>query len=286
MNKIIRTPRISEQPVRISVRGDAVAPPEEEAEEGAFAPLDDRAEAVDPSEIAEDEGEVQDAEGETDSPSEEGASGELEEQPPPEEEAEETPTVSALDLEAMVEERLKEFEDRFQKEKEEAYRAGFEDGRTEGLKEGQEQSGAEIDRFRSILKDLEAQWKDLFKNADLSLAELALAVARRIIGSAVEVRPEPVRQTVGECLTYLQDKSRLVIKVHPDDLEVVRRHRNDWLESLEGIEQLIIEGDPAIARGGCIVETPVGDVDAQIEERLERLRVALVEEIRRGDETA
>lgn len=285
MNRVIRAPRISKQTVRISVHQgvETSLPPEEPIEGNTLDTFDNLTGELDPSEIPKDnEQDTQDLEN---PPKENGNPEEQEEESQPEEETNKIPALSALEIETMVEERIKNFEERFQREKEEAYRAGFEDGRPEGLIEGKTHSQSEIERFQSIIKNLEAQWKDLLKNADLSLSELALAVAEKIIGSAVEVRKEPIKQAVGECLSYLQDKSRVIIKVHPDDLEVVRNHRNDWLESLEGIQQLIVESDSTIALGGCIVETPIGDVDAQIEERLERLRLALIEEIRCGDET-
>jgi len=288
MAKVIRTARLSEQPYRLRVRADRQEG--EDAPEGASDDAEASAEASEDVQTAEEEaaeatqpggGSEEDASAEpADATQSEGAEMPAEEPPPPE------PTFSALQVETLVEERLKEFETRFQQEKESAYRAGFEDGRAEGLKEGQEQSRSEIDRFQSIAENHSARWKDLMKQTDVDLVDLALAVAQRIIGAAVTVRKEPVLQTVQECLGYLQDKSRVVLKVHPDDLETVRRHRNDWLESLESMEQLIIEGDPDISPGGCVVETPVGDVDAQIEERLEKLRMVLMEEIRAGDEDA
>ncbi len=275
MNKVIRTARISDHPVRLGVSEDE----EIESAQADVVGLDEQADVVEPSGApeGEEEGEAEDGEEMLVGDGGEEPEGE---EPPPQDDAQEEPTFSALAVETLVEERLKEFEERFQAEKEEAYRAGFEDGRTDGLKGGQEQSRDEIDRFQSIVEDLTTQWKDLYKNADMELVELVLAVARKIIGSAAEVRQEPVLLAVQECLGYLQDKLRVVVKVHPDDLETVRRHRNDWLESLEGIEQLLIEGDSGISRGGCVVETPKGDVDAQIEERLERLRAVLIDEIR------
>ena len=288
MAKVIRTARLSEQPYRLRVRTDR--------QEGDDAPEDapddadaqvlngESAEASEDALAAEEEAsEAAEQGGDSDEGASVEAAGDVEAGPPAAEPPPEA-TFSALQVETLVEERLKEFEVRFQQEKEAAYRAGFEDGRTEGLKEGQEQSRSEIDRFQALAEDLNARWQDLMKQTDVDLMDLAMAVAQRIIGAAVTVRKEPVLQTVQECLGYLQDKTRVVIKVHPDDLETVRRHRNDWLESLESMEQLIIEGDSEISRGGCVIETPVGDVDAQIEERLEKLRTVLMEEIRAGDE--
>ena len=271
MDKVIRSSRISEQSVRLrDLLGEIESEFEPEGAEGEFLDLAESAEQV-----ASSEGE----QSEEAQPAEEGEPA-LEAPEEPVEEAQ----PSALEVEALVEERLKEFEERFQREKEEAYKSGFEDGRSEGLKEGQDQSQEEIDRFKSVLEDLGAQWKTRYKDSDQSLVDLVLAISRKIIGEAVEVREEPILEAVRECLDHLQDKSQVVIKVHPGNLETIRQHRNDWLQALEGIQELIIESDGNISPGGCIVETPKGDVDAQIEERIERLKTVLIDEIRREGE--
>lgn len=314
MNKVIRHARIADEPVRLEELGRRLATVQAgEAPGPDFVSLDeiagrnlpeagpDAPEAEEPlpesepesdeegetAEAAEGQPESPDAVAETEASKPDAeAEAQPESEPEPEEAEEEQPSFSAVEVERMVEERLKEFEERFQAEKEEAYRSGFEDGKAEGLKEGQEHSRQEIDRFAGIVDDLSRQWRDLYRNTDLSIVDLSMAVSRKIVGSAVEHLEAPVLQAVQECLGYLEDKARVVLKVHPDDLAVVRRHRSDWLESLEGLEQLLIEGDEGISRGGCIVETPKGDVDAQIEERLERLRAALSDAIRTQEDSA
>ena len=304
MNKVIRDARISDQPIRMDELDKRLAMAFQSEDAGSdFVSLDELSgrNAAGVAEPVEEEGEAaaeadeetspeageQDPENAGTDGADEGTGqpGEPEAEPPPEEPQEEQPAFSALQVEAMVEERLKEFEERFQAEKEEAYKSGHDDGKAEGIREGQEQSRQEIDRFAKIADDLTRQYEDMYRNTDLSTVDLAMAVAQKIVESAAEHLEAPVLQAVQECLGYLEDKARVVLKVNPEDLDVVRRHRSDWLESLEGLEQLLIEGDEGISRGGCIVETPKGDVDAQVEERLERLRSVLSEAIRTQKET-
>ena len=190
---------------------------------------------------------------------------------------------SASEIEAIVEARLKEFEERFQQEKEDAYHAGFEDGTNEGTKQGLSQSEDEVGRFQTTVDTLTAQWKDTLKTYDTAVTDLAIKIAQKIISVEIDQNNDAVLQAVHDCLAYVEDKTKVTIRVNPDDLEAVRRHRNDWLQSLESIDHLLIESEPSVSRGGCIVETPIGDVDAQIEERLERLRIVLLEEINRTD---
>lgn len=289
MNRVLRSVSISDETVTISIR------PEEEEEEAVFedTPEEDDEPTVEGS-LEDDtslEGDETSSEEGEDSDSQEDASDEetdgeqligLEEvaERVAEEEPEEPPP-TAMDIEKQVETRLQEFEARFQQEKEDAYHAGFEDGTNEGTKQGLAGSADEIERFSALVESLPVQWKDAVKNYDAAILDLAVRLAQRIVGAAAEINEEIILQAVHDCLGYVEDKTKVIIRVNPDDLEAVRRHRNDWLESLESIDHLLIESEPSVTKGGCIVETPIGDVDAQIEERLERVRSALIEDLRK-----
>jgi flagellar biosynthesis/type III secretory pathway protein FliH len=190
----------------------------------------------------------------------------------------------AIEIESIVESRLKEFEERFQQEKEDAYHAGFEDGTNEGMKQGLNQSEDEVVRFQELFDTLTGQWKDTLRTYDSTVTNLAVRIAQKIINVEIKQNNEVVLQAVHDCLAYVEDKTKIIIRVNPNDLDAVRRHRNDWLESLESIDHLLIEAEPTVTQGGCVVDTPIGDVDAQIEERLERLHTALIEEINRPHE--
>jgi flagellar assembly protein FliH len=60
------------------------------------------------------------------------------------------------------------------------------------------------------------------------------------------------------------------VLVNPDDLEIVRGAMDELQAGLGGIEHCVVESERRVARGGCIVRTPVGDVDARVETKLER----------------
>ena len=314
MNRVIRSPDISQTPVVISVKpsgGAALLTGEAEDFREVGPHLDEEAS----EQLAEDTEESAElkTEGSTELEASEAASStesetELATQEPkdpprspefgpiPPDSAEDTPAsqgdplsedtvetvedplpTSASEIEVIVEARLKEFEERFQKEKEDAYHAGFEDGTNEGMKQGLSQSEDEVGRFQTTVDTLTAQWKDTLKTYDTAMTDLAIKIARKIISVEIDQNNDAVLQAVHDCLAYVEDKTKVTIRVNPNDLEAVRRHRNDWLQSLESIDHLLIESEPSVSRGGCIVETPIADVDAQIEERLERLRIVLLE---------
>ena len=132
------------------------------------------------------------------------------------------PTYTASQAEELVQERVKEFEARFQQEKEEAQRSGHEAGKAEGYKEGKADSEKEVEGLRSLVEDLQLQWEDHYKNTDQWIVDLALAIAEKVVGVTVENNREPVLETVRSCLDDLRQDAEVVIKINPEDAEVIR----------------------------------------------------------------
>src|SRR3954451_21058927 len=100
--------------------------------------------------------------------------------------------------------------------------------------------------------------------------ELGMALAQKVLAGALSVEPERVLDSVQGALRGIVERERIIVMVNPDDLEIVRGAIEELRASLGGIEHCVVEAERRVARGGCIVRTPVGDVDARIETKLDR----------------
>jgi flagellar biosynthesis/type III secretory pathway protein FliH len=67
----------------------------------------------------------------------------------------------------------------------------------------------------------------------------------------------------------------VVVRVHPDDLPAVERERPRWAERLAAAIQLRVVADPTVGRAGCVVETPVGRLDARLSVQLDAFERAV-----------
>lgn len=143
-----------------------------------------------------------------------------------------------------------------------------------------EEIGKAVERFTSIVDDFMAQREDLLKSSEETVVRLAVAIARRIVGEAVEVNDEIVLEAIRRALKHVVDKENVAVRVNPRDLKIVREHRSDWLGIVEGTRSLEIEEDERIHPGGCLVETEGGNVEAQIGKQIQTLEKALVERVR------
>lgn len=108
-----------------------------------------------------------------------------------------------------------------------------------------------------------------------SATALACEIAAKVVRAEIETRPELIAGIVRKAIRKASKRERLVIRVHPDDLDACRQAAPDIVERMGGIDTIRVVDEPRVTRGGCIIETPAGDVDAMLETQLGRIATAL-----------
>jgi flagellar assembly protein FliH len=160
---------------------------------------------------------------------------------------------------------------------EEARREGALQGRAEGLAEArqglQELTGsltAACERVRALEGECRARLEDL-------IVTLALATAERVLHAEITQNPAAILEQVKSALAALPAGGDVVIRVHPTCADRLRTHREELMESAPEPAGLRVVADPAVATGGCLVETPHSVVDATFPVQLAEARRRLLE---------
>ncbi len=119
------------------------------------------------------------------------------------------------------------------------------------------QLGALVQSFDAAFGELEGQLAD-------ALTQTAVALARQVLREELRQHPEHIARVAHEAVESLMLSARHVrIRVHPDDLPLVEVGAADALRA-RGAHLI---ADPALSRGGCLVESDIAHVDARIESR-------------------
>jgi flagellar assembly protein FliH len=168
-----------------------------------------------------------------------------------------------------------------------AYCRGFGDGERKGHELG-EQAGLEsaMKKLESLLTGchkLLGELGDLHRQAcrdvEADLVQLALAVARKIVGGEVSLNPEAVTRIIRQALARVEHAGRITIKLNPADLELLADTKPQSLSSLLEAGRAAFEADEGIARGGCLIEADGGEVDARIERQFQVVEEAFRDEL-------
>ena len=152
-----------------------------------------------------------------------------------------------------------------------ARQAGYQDGYRDGLValEGFKQSFAHQTTLQlgTLVQSVGAQLDLLQQQMADAVSGCAIDLARQIVRSELAARPAAVARVAEEALDALLLSARhITLRLHPDDRALVAEGAADALASRGG--RLV--ADPSIARGGCLVESDIGMVDASIETRWRR----------------
>lgn len=141
----------------------------------------------------------------------------------------------------------------------------------EALREAETAYLSDIAEMRKQLADslqsVSTLTVDITSRVEIEVVELALQIARKIIGREVTVDREIARTLVRNSLAKLHNRSVAVVHLNPDDLAFVEAGR-DTLEFRGSLE--LVE-DSSISAGGCLIHTDTGDIDAQIDSQFDEI---------------
>jgi flagellar biosynthesis/type III secretory pathway protein FliH len=153
-----------------------------------------------------------------------------------------------------------------------AARAEGERLRAEALEAGRRAAEAEAEVLREAAV---AEMERLVGEAEEEILRLALAVAGKVVGRAAE--DGVAVATARRALARLRGSRQAEVRVHPDDAPAVRAAGPGLLAALAAGARLEVVEDPEVGRGGALVETDTGSIDARVETQLAELGRTLAE---------
>jgi flagellar assembly protein FliH len=165
-------------------------------------------------------------------------------------------------------------------EAEAARAAGHEAGFQAGLIEAQAQMAAGVAALQAAAEAVAAERERVAAAVEPAAVDLALKIAEQALAAAIAVQPEVVVDVVRGALRRLAERDRVTILVNPEDLELVRGASETLIAELGGIEHCDVQAERRVARGGAVVRTAEGEVDATLATKLAAARKVLEDELR------
>lgn len=165
-------------------------------------------------------------------------------------------------------EKLKELEEAAYKE---AYSLGMDEGRKEAFAKHETDILLGIENLTKLIASIKELKSELVIYNEAHIVKLLYYMASRLAMNSITEDKEAVVPVLRTVLESSQDEEELTIKVSPEDFEFLNEAVEILKAKIPALNAARIEKAESIKRGGCIVETNYGQVDATIEERLGRL---------------
>lgn len=173
-----------------------------------------------------------------------------------------------------------------------ARKAGFargrEEGLAQGLAEGREKGNAEatkkvtdaastvVNTLVALVNDLEARRTALLEECRREVLRLAMRVAERVVRREVAIDSSILERTVARAVELTAQKSDIDIHVNPADLDAVHKFLPELARKFAGLHVGRVMADEVVSRGGCILRSNEGTVDADIATQMEELEKLLL----------
>lgn len=154
----------------------------------------------------------------------------------------------------------------------EGYDEGHAAGYADALAIGRAEAATELEHLKTLAVTFGTALSQADENIASDVLELALHLAKGMLRTALEVKPELVIPVVREAIEYLPVLQQpAILMLNPDDIKLVREAIG---EELDKGGWRVVE-DAQIARGGCKVDTASNQIDAQAASRWQRLAQSL-----------
>ena len=175
--------------------------------------------------------------------------------------------------EQTQQERLKsEMEQHLSQVSDECYRKGF----TEGVEFQKREILPVLDAISTVTKMIPPIRKDIIAKTEEQVVKLALAIAEKILNQEVTTRKDVILGVLKGVLNSISETEGMKIRLNQQDFRHMMEVKKDFLQSFDGVRNVVFEEDVSIKRGGAVVETMFGEVDARLENQLKEIRSAML----------
>lgn len=172
--------------------------------------------------------------------------------------------------------------------KEQGYQEGVATGKQQGHNQALSENQAIIETTMAELKasidDIIAERNNIFSDNEESILKFALHVAEKIIGSEVTQNQKALMSIITDALQKITDSDRVAIKANKEDIPILKAQLPYIETKLPGVKNISIQEDISIKKGGAIIETELGFIDATLSAKLSIIEKALLEQLH-GTET-
>jgi flagellar assembly protein FliH len=150
-----------------------------------------------------------------------------------------------------------------------ADRRGYERGREESTNAGKHALEAAIGKQRArvdeALRQFETEKQRYFHEVETEVIQLALAIARKVLGQEAEVDLLLLAGTVRAALDRLGNTSKVTLTAHPGSL-------NQWRKALsERRDQVEFAEDDALPPEGCVLRSQLGTTEINLQQQLKEV---------------
>ncbi len=150
-------------------------------------------------------------------------------------------------------------------------RQEMEKAKLEGYQEGYEEG---VEKGLEMLIRVKELRQKLFDDNEREMLKLVFEIAEKIIAREIRDNEKAIFNIVRMALSDAVGE-KIQIRLNPQDYENIKKNEEELLQKVESGRNYVFRSDDSIKQGGCVVETEIGTIDAQLETQLGAIKKVL-----------
>ena len=160
----------------------------------------------------------------------------------------------------------------FEKSKSDGFKAGHE----EGYKAGNEEAQRLVERIHKMIEAVQAKRQEILDNTEQQIVSLVILIVRKVVKIMSENQKSVIMSNVLQALKKVKGSGDVTLRVNLADVKLTTEHIKDFIRQVENIKNISVVEDSSVEKGGCIVETDFGAIDARISSQLNELETQIL----------
>jgi flagellar assembly protein FliH len=162
-----------------------------------------------------------------------------------------------------------------EKSKKEAYAKGYSEGIREGTENEKKRLFQAAEALTNSMRELDGLKKEILESNEDKILNLVFSVTEKVIHKEVTTNRDIVHDVLKSAVKQVLDKEGIRVRLNPEDYRYILEINPGIIDSFDDIRNMSVVEDNSIRRGGVVIETSSGEVDARLDQQLHEVRKAI-----------
>lgn len=153
---------------------------------------------------------------------------------------------------------------------------GYEKGHEEGYQFGNEEAKRLVERLHKMIEAIQQKRQEILDGTEQQIVSLVLLISRKVVKIMSENQKSVIMANIIQALKKVKGRGDVTLRVNLDDVKLTTEHIKDFIKQVENIKNIYVVEDSSVEKGGCIVETDFGAIDARIASQLSELETQIL----------
>ena len=152
----------------------------------------------------------------------------------------------------------------------EGHKTGYEEGFQTAYQKGENSAKEEfiplLQTINSLVRELSEFRTMMYPKVEKEMIEMITGLTKKILQHEINTNEASVKQMILLAINSVIDKENMTIRIHPSDKAHAEAFSPELKNLFSEIKNITFEEHPGIEKGGCVIETNFGTIDAKVDQ--------------------